>query len=105
MAIHGGLNLSIPDGWWPEGYDGTNGWSIGDNASHEYEDPSIQDPRDALLLYEMLEKQVVPLFYKRNGSDRPDEWIQMVRSAMKGLTYSFSAHRMIKDYIKQIYSV
>ena len=105
VAIHGGLNLSIPDGWWPEGYDGTNGWSIGDNASHEYEDPSIQDPRDALLLYEMLEKQVVPLFYKRNGSDRPDEWIQMIRSAMKGLTYSFSAHRMIKDYIKQIYSV
>ena len=104
VAIHGGLNLSIPDGWWPEGYDGTNGWSIGDNASHEYEDPAVQDPRDANLLYEKLEKEVIPLFYDRNGSGRPEKWIQMVRSAMTGLTYSFSAHRMIKDYIRQVYT-
>ncbi len=104
IAIHGGLNLSIPDGWWPEGYDGTNGWSIGSNASHEYEDPSVQDPRDAVLLYEKLENEVIPLFYERNSSGRPEKWIQMVRSAMTGLTYSFSAHRMIKDYIRDIYT-
>jgi len=104
VAVHGGLNLSILDGWWPEGFDGTNGWSIGDDSSHEYEDPAIQDPRDAELLYEKLENEVIPLFYQRSASGRPDQWIQMVRSAMKGLTYQFSAHRMIKDYIRQVYT-
>ena len=105
VAIHGGLNLSIPDGWWPEGYNGTNGWSIGDNASHEYEDPSVQDPRDAELLYDLLENAVIPLFYSRGEKGRPDEWIAMIRSAMKGLTYKFSAHRMLLEYIEKIYSV
>ena len=104
VAIHGGLNLSIPDGWWPEGYDGTNGWSIGNNASHEYEDPSIQDPRDAELLYQKLENEVIPLFYDRKDSERPDAWINMIRSAMKGLTYQFSAHRMLHQYIDEIYT-
>ncbi len=105
VAIHGGLNLSILDGWWPEGHDGTNGWAIGKDASHEYKDPAVQDPEDALLLYEALEKHVIPTFYDRNADGLPDKWIAMMRSAMKRLTYQFSAHRMISDYIDRIYSV
>lgn len=104
VAIHGGLNLSILDGWWPEGFNGTNGWAIGDDSSGECEDSFVQDQNDALLLYEILENEVIPLFYERKGSNRPDAWIQMMRSAMKGLTYQFSAHRMILDYIGKIYT-
>jgi alpha-glucan phosphorylase-like protein len=104
VAIHGGLNLSIPDGWWPEGYDGTNGWSIGDDSSHEYHDPAVQDPLDAALLYEALQNAVIPRFYERDGNDLPTAWISMIRRAMSGLTYRFSAHRMILDYIAQYYT-
>jgi len=105
VAIHGGLNLSIPDGWWPEGFNGTNGWSIGEDSSHEYKDPAVQDPEDAALLYEALRSHVIPTFYNRDDNNLPTEWIAMMRSAMKSLTYQFSAHRMIVDYIEQIYSV
>ena len=104
VAIHGGLNLSILDGWWPEGFNGHNGWAIGDDASHEYKDPSVQDPEDALYLYEKLEREVVPMFFDRNERGIPERWLAFVREAMGELCYAFSAHRMIVDYIEQIYS-
>lgn len=104
VAIHGGLNLSIPDGWWPEGFDGENGWSIGDDSSHEYHDPSVQDPLDAALLYDALQNSVIPRFYERDADGLPTAWISMIRRAMSGLTYQFSAHRMILDYIAQYYT-
>lgn len=104
VAIHGGLNLSILDGWWPEGYDGSNGWSIGSDASHEYLDPEIQDPQDADLLYGELESSVIPLFYDRDESGIPEGWVNMMRSSFKTLTYPFSAHRMLNDYVEQVYT-
>ena len=103
IALHGGLNLSILDGWWPEGYDGTNGWAIGEDASHEIKDPTVQDAEDAEFLYSVLENQVVPLFNKRGEDGLPHEWIQMIRSSIRSLTYRFSAHRMILDYVNQMY--
>jgi glycogen phosphorylase len=102
VAIHGGLNLSILDGWWPEGFDGTNGWAIGDDASHVYKDPTVQDPEDANFLYETLTSQVVPEFYNQTAGV-PGAWVARMRSAMQGLSYQFSAHRMIEDYIRTIY--
>ncbi|MFT4603444.1 MAG: starch phosphorylase [Rhodothermales bacterium] len=102
VAIHGGLNLSILDGWWPEGYDGTNGWSIGEDASHVYKDPAVQDPEDAEFLYQTLGGSVVPTFYETTDGI-PKAWVARMRSAMKGLSYQFSAHRMIEDYIRTIY--
>ena len=103
VAIHGGLNLSILDGWWPEGFDGTNGWSIGNDASHEYKDPAVQDPEDAAFLYGALSRQVIPLFYERDERGIPVQWVAMMRSAMKTLSYRFSAYRMIVDYIETVY--
>ena len=104
VAVHGGLNLSILDGWWPEGYDGTNGWAIGQDASHVYKDPAVQDPEDASFLYQTLESSVVPEFYDRSQNGLPKAWIARMRSAMAGLSYPFSAHRMIEDYIERIYA-
>ncbi len=104
VAIHGGLNLSILDGWWPEGFDGTNGWAIGQDASHVYRDPAVQDPEDAEFLYEILTSGVVPAFYERDPNGIPEEWVSRMRSAMQGLSYPFSALRMVKDYIETVYA-
>ncbi|MGB1048061.1 MAG: alpha-glucan family phosphorylase [Rhodothermales bacterium] len=103
IALHGGLNLSILDGWWPEGYDGSNGWAIGHEASHEIKDPEIQDAEDAEFLYRTLENEVLPLFNKRGEDGLPKEWISMIRSSIRSLTYQFSAHRMILDYVNDMY--
>lgn len=105
VAAHGGMNLSILDGWWPEGYDGTNGWAIGTDASAEYRDPEVQDPEDADLLYSLLESEVVPLFYERDENKYPSGWIERMRSAMAKLPYEFSANRMVRDYIDKYYVV
>ncbi len=103
VAIHGGLNLSILDGWWPEGYDGQNGWAIGNDASHHYKDPKIQDPEDAQFLYDTLADEVLPAFYTRDERGLPTEWLARMRRAMTKLPYAFSAHRMVSDYISRIY--
>lgn len=105
VAVHGGLNLSILDGWWPEGYNGKNGWAIGDKDSAEYMDPAQQDNEDADFLYRTLEESVVPLFYDRNADDIPAEWVDMIKEAMATLPYQFSARRMIHDYVDSIYSL
>jgi len=105
VAIHGGLNLSILDGWWPEGYDGDNGWSIGDDNSAAYKDPQIQDPEDAGFLYDTMEKSVIPAFYDRDKHGLPPAWLARMRHAMQHLPYAFSAHRMVTDYIEQMYRV
>ncbi len=98
VAVHGGLNFSILDGWWPEGYDGTNGWSIGTDSSAAYMDPAVQDDQDAGYIYDTLEKSILPAFYDRNGGRIPEAWIAMMRSAMRKLPYQFSARRMVRDY-------
>ncbi len=104
VAIHGGLNVSILDGWWPEGYNGHNGWTIGFDASADYKDPYEQDMEDANFLYDVLENQVAPAFYDRNEQNLPLTWIAYMRSAMETLTFQFSAARMVGDYIEQIYA-
>lgn len=105
VNIHGGLNLSVLDGWWAEGYDGTNGWAIGDDQTHEELDHASLDARDASLLYDVLETEIIPAFYDRDENGLPVFWIERIRNAMSGLTYRFSAQRMIKDYAEQIYNV
>jgi len=103
IAAHGGLNLSILDGWWPEGYNGRNGWAIGREATGLHEDPTYQDFEDALALYDVLEQQVIPAFYDRDEAGLPHTWIAYMREAMKTLPAQFSATRMVIDYIEQIY--
>jgi alpha-glucan phosphorylase-like protein len=105
VAIHGGLNLSILDGWWAEGYAGNNGWAIGHDSGHDYKDPAVQDPEDAGFLYDTIANEIAPLFYERDDRGLPTGWIARMRNAMKGLSYRFSAHRMITDYAQTIYAV
>ncbi|MBT8401135.1 MAG: alpha-glucan family phosphorylase [Rhodothermia bacterium] len=105
VAVHGGLNFSILDGWWPEGFDGTNGWSIGMDSSAAYMDPAVQDDQDAGFIYDTLETSILPAFYDRNGGQIPEGWITMMRSAMRKLPYQFSARRMVRDYAVNYYMV
>jgi len=105
VAAHGGLNLSVLDGWWPEGYNGENGWAIGPEPTGDYgaADPEVQDEQDAAALYQQLEEEVIPIFYDRNGDGLPTEWISMMREAMTGLPAPFSAKRMVLDYVEEMY--
>lgn len=100
-AINGVLNCSILDGWWPEGYNGRNGWAIGQEPGHPSEE--AQDAADAEHLFGLLENEIVPLFYKRDDKGLPREWIRMMKESIATLTPHFSTRRMLKDYVGQMY--
>jgi starch phosphorylase len=101
-VINGGLHLSILDGWWAEGYDGTNGFAIGEGSEHA--DWREQDRIDLEGLYRALEEEVVPLFYDRDEDDVPREWIQRQKNALRTLAWRFSSHRMVAEYVKNCYA-
>ncbi|MEM7583007.1 MAG: alpha-glucan family phosphorylase [Acidobacteriota bacterium] len=101
VAMNGGLNFSIADGWWPEGWNGDNGWVIGSEHAEPNEDR--QDAVDAGSLYETLESVIVPLYYDRDEAGLPRQWIQMMKSSIASLTPQFSASRMVRDYAEQAY--
>ncbi len=105
VPIHGGLNLSILDGWWPEGFNGNNGWAIGHESSADTKDPAVQDAEDVKFLHDTIREQVIPLFYERNEAGLPLGWIASMREAMKTLPAAFSAERMVIDYINDAYRV
>lgn len=100
-AANGVLNLSVLDGWWVEGYSPDCGWAIG--GGEEYASAEEQDAVEAEVLYSLLEREVVPLFYLRDGSGRPREWIQMMASAIRRLGGTFSTHRMVREYAERAY--
>jgi starch phosphorylase len=101
-AANGGLNLSVLDGWWVEGYNGTNGWEI-DGAAFEGEDEAAQDARHAHALYDLLENEVIPLFHDRDAGGIPRGWLAMVRASLKTNGPRFSAARMVEEYAERIY--
>jgi glycogen phosphorylase len=100
-AANGGLNLSILDGWWPEAFDGTNGWAIGNGT--EYEDKAYQDKADSEDLYDLLEHEVVPKFFDRGPDGLPHAWIEMMKSSMATICRFFNSHRMIEEYMEDYY--
>jgi starch phosphorylase len=100
-GMNGILNLSILDGWWPEGYNGENGWAFG--ATRGYDDEGRADAADADALYALLEREVVPLYYDRDPSGVPREWMERSVSAIASITPRFSARRMVKDYVTKYY--
>jgi starch phosphorylase len=100
-VLNGALNLSVLDGWWAEAYDGTNGFAIGDGREHS--DSAKQDEMDLGSLYEVLETQVVPMFYDRDEDDVPRDWIQRQKNALRTLVWRFSSHRMIAEYVTHCY--
>jgi starch phosphorylase len=100
-AVNGVLNLSILDGWWREGYNGHNGWAIGEDR--EYYNEMEQDEADSQSLYHLLENDIVPLYYHRDEQGIPRDWIQKVKESMRSIIPYFNTDRMIKEYTINMY--
>lgn len=101
-AINGVLNFSCLDGWWREGFNGRNGWAIGDEIDRQ--DPNEQDEIDAASLYNTLEKEIIPLYYANRSADNlPNEWVGMIKESIRTLVPQFSTRRMLKEYMSQMY--
>ncbi|HUH69399.1 MAG TPA: alpha-glucan family phosphorylase [Mycobacterium sp.] len=101
VLVNGGLNLSELDGWWAEAYTPQVGWAIGDGREHD--DPQW-DAEEANGLYSLLENEVVPMFYTRDQSGIPDDWMRRVRESMATLTPQFSSERMVRQYVEEFYA-
>jgi starch phosphorylase len=99
-AINGGLNFSVLDGWWLEGYDGDNGFAIGDLS--ELADAEA-DRRDAESMYRVLEEEIVPCFYDRDPDGIPRQWVRMMKRSIQTLVPAFSSDRMVAEYARRIY--
>jgi starch phosphorylase len=100
-SLNGAPNCSILDGWWAEGYNGKNGWAIG--QGQEYANQGEQDWHDVMSLYSILEDQVVPLFYDRANQGVPAGWVAMMKEAIATVAPTFSMHRMVKEYTERFY--
>jgi starch phosphorylase len=100
-SLNGVLHLSVRDGWWHEGYNGSNGWAIGSDQSAPT--PEGEDAVDAESLYQLLEKEIVPLYYARDRGGVPHGWIRMVREAMRSIVPVFCTRRMLKGYTERMY--
>ncbi len=100
-ALNGGLNLSILDGWWAECFDGDNGWAI--SSAEHVEDVERRDELEAASLLDLLEHQVVPLFYDRMQGPVPRGWVARVKHSLAGLGPRVSAARMARDYTEELY--
>jgi starch phosphorylase len=101
-ALNGALNLSVLDGWWREGYNGLNGWAIGDGG--EVGDPASQDASDAESLYHLLEDEIIPLYYlERSADNLPGEWLGRVKESIRTLAPRFSMRRMVREYVDTMY--
>ena len=101
-SMNGVLHLSVGDGWWAEGYTGTNGWLIAGQPTST--DQDAIDAADADALYRLLEDEVVPTFYDRNARGIPVRWVTMIKQAIVTVTPRFSARRMLKEYVTRAYA-
>ena len=101
ICCNGGLNLSILDGWWVEGYAGDNGWAIG--AGEEYTDLAYQDEVEARALLDLIEQDLLQLFYKRDAGGLPREWIHRMKRSIMSLVPVFNTNRMVEQYAEQCY--
>ncbi len=101
-ALNGVLNCSILDGWWAEGYNGRNGWAIGEEK--EYTDASLQDRDDALSLYGTLEQEVIPTYYDRDAQGIPRRWVAMMKESLKSCGPVFNTDRMLTEYSTEVYA-
>lgn len=100
-AVSGGLHLSVLDGWWDEAYTPETGWAIG-NAG-QYETPDIQDQVEGEALYDLLEHEVIPLFYNRGSDGLPRDWISRIKASMIAHCPVFNTNRMVGEYARKVY--
>ncbi|MBD2022587.1 alpha-glucan family phosphorylase [Leptolyngbya sp. FACHB-36] len=107
VCFNGGINCSVLDGWWCEGYQaegdrGINGWAIGQDAHTSNQE--LQDKVDSDSLYRLLEEEIVPLYYDQDADGIPHGWVQMMKASIRTNAPAFNTHRMIADYVTQIYA-
>ena len=100
-SVNGVLNFSILDGWWAEGYDGTNGWSIGTNA--EYTNEEEQDKTDSNSIYHTLENKIIPVYYNKDRNGISKDWIRLMKNSIKSTAGKYSTSRMVVDYVNELY--
>lgn len=100
-TFNGVLQLSVLDGWWAEAYDGGNGWAI---PGEEDPDAAVMDARDAARFYDLLEREVIPLFYERDEAGVPGGWCERIKASLVTNAPRFSASRMLAEYVEQIYA-
>jgi len=98
---NGGLNLSVLDGWWVEGFSAETGWAIGQND--ELNEPDQQDEMDANSIYDLLEHEIIPLFYQRDSNDVPLQWVERMKNSLRTLSPKFNSDRMIQEYSDKFY--
>jgi starch phosphorylase len=101
-AMNGVLNVSVLDGWWDEAYTTHIGWAVG--RGEEYDDTRLQDEVESKALYDLLEREIIPLFYTRGMDGLPREWIRRMKAAMRGVGRGFSSHRMLLEYTERYYA-
>ncbi|MCF7854511.1 MAG: alpha-glucan family phosphorylase, partial [Candidatus Pacebacteria bacterium] len=102
-AMNAGINLSVADGWWYEGAEEGNGWTIGPGSQDVDENTESDDLRDVSDLYDLLEDVVVPLYYQRNTRGVPEQWMSVMRRSLETALPRFNTHRMVKDYFDSMY--
>ncbi|NTV07524.1 MAG: alpha-glucan family phosphorylase [Chlorobium limicola] len=100
-VLHGGLNFSVLDGWWPEAFNGENGWSIGHGET--FDDYQEQDRFDAEKLYSTLENQIIPTYYEHDENNLPVKWLKKIRNAIATIAPEYNTHRMVRDYAEKYY--
>ena len=101
VIVNGGLNFSVLDGWWCEGYKPDAGWYLKEEKT--YEDNRLQDELDAETIYSLLENKIIPDFYKRDKKSVPHEWVKYIKNSIALIAPDFNTKRMIEDYYKQFY--
>jgi starch phosphorylase len=99
-AMNGGLQLSVLDGWWAEGYGPAVGWALSGEVDSDHH---AQDERDADALHRVLGEEVVPAFYDRAGDDPPARWCERIRASLRALGPRFCATRMVAEYVRDAY--
>ena len=100
-SINGVLHLSVPDGWWHEGFNGGNGWSI--NAGETYVNPEIRDAAEANQLYNFLEEEITEIYYDKNDAGVPEEWVRRMKNAITSVGAQFTMNRVIGNYVTRLY--
>lgn len=101
VCINGVINFSILDGWWCEGYNGQNGWVIGDET--EFDNEHSQDNIDSESIYDTLEDKIIPMFYDVNEHGIPTEWVRIMKNSIKSLAWNYSTDRMVQEYTQRMY--
>lgn len=100
-SVNGVINFSVLDGWWAEGYNSENGWTIGNEE--DYENYDIQDNEDSESMYRTLEKKIIPTYYNKNESGISHDWLRIMKNSIISTGGKFSTSRMLVDYTKKLY--